>query len=233
MNVVWERIGHRGAPREFPGNTLRGFARAASLGCTMVECDARQAADGVIVLAHDAHVTDTTGATYAIAETTSATLRGLDLGAGEGVPTLAELANWAKGRCAVMADMKWAGNGVEEGVVAALHVLHGGAKVVAGAGPASRARFRALDPTLPLSLTLSDRIALAEGDALDTLLADLDTEAVTWHHALVTKERVAMLHQRDKKVYVWTVDDLPTMRRVLDCGADGLISNRPDLLQTL
>ncbi len=227
MATFWHKVGHRGTPREFPANTMRSFQRAVEHGCTMLECDVRQAANGVLVLAHDPSVTDTDGKTYVVAETASDTLMQLDLGAGEGVPTLAELTHWARGRCAIMADMKCEGNGVEEGVVAALRPLDISAKVVPGAGSASRVQFRAIDPTLPLSLTLSDSDAqVVDKDNWEGLLASLDTPAVTWHHTLLNAERISQLHERNITVYAWTVDDLPTMRRLLSEGVDGIISNR-------
>src|SRR5579871_4338888 len=99
-SMGWLRVGHRGAPREFPGNTMRGFMRAVEYGCEMVECDVRQSGDGSLVLAHDPHVTDVTGKTYVLAEETAATLAAIDLGADQGVPALAELVAWASGRCA-------------------------------------------------------------------------------------------------------------------------------------
>jgi glycerophosphoryl diester phosphodiesterase len=234
MQSVWTRVGHRGAPREYPGNTLSGFARAVELGCGMVECDIRQAADGELVLAHDPHVTDIGGTTFVIAEHDSGFLAGLDLGAGEGVPTLRALVAQATGRYAIMADMKCEGGDVEARVVEALASLPPEAKLIPGAGSESRARFHALDPTLPLSLTLSAAEAplLADG-GLEQLLASIDTVAVTWQHPLLDAERVEALHSHGLKVYAWTVDDLPTMRRLLDAGVDGLISNRADLLQTL
>src|SRR5579884_2811133 len=179
MPENWEKIGHRGAPRAFPGNTIRSFQRAVELGCTMVECDVRRAADGVLVLAHDPDVSDRQGRRYRIAERSSADLRALDLGAGEGVPTLAELVAWAQGRCAIMADMKCEGDDVEELVTAGLSPLPPEAKVVPGAGEASRRRFRALDPALPLSLTL-DRLAPlpAETAEFEACVARIDTDAV-------------------------------------------------------
>ena len=97
MDSFWHKIGHRGAPREFPANTMRSFQRAVEHGCTMVECDVRQAADGVLVLAHDPQVRDKDGNTFIIAETANAELQQLDLGASQGVPLLEELAVWAAG----------------------------------------------------------------------------------------------------------------------------------------
>ena len=234
MTSFWHKIGHRGSPREFPANTMRSFQRALEHGCTMVECDIRQAADGVLVLAHDLQVTDVHDSTFVITETPSAELQNLNLGANEGVPLLEELVTWAAGRCAIMADMKCEGNGVEEGVIAALRPLNTSAKVVPGAGSTSRAHFREIDPALPLSLTLShDDAQLVEPENWPILLANLDTSIVTWHHSLLNTERISQLHEQNITVYAWTVDDLPTMRRLLEEGVDGIISNRADLLASL
>ena len=61
----------------------------------------------------------------------------------------------------------------------------------------------------------------------------IDTDAVTFAYPLLTGERVASLHGRGLRVFAWTVDDLPTMRSLLEMGVDGLISNRADLLAAL
>jgi len=226
-----ERVGHRGAPRVFPANTMRSFQHAIELGCTMVECDIRQAADGLLVLAHDPHVRAADGTVYEIGRYTSADLAALDLGAGEGVPLLTDLVSWAQGHCRVMADMKCEGNGVEAMVAEALSPLSPADKIVPGAGAASRERFRASDPTLPLSFSLGghhpdDMTA----EQFETYLATLTTDAVTWQYPLLTAERIAALHARDLQVFAWTVDDTESMRRLLSYGVDGIISNRADLL---
>jgi glycerophosphoryl diester phosphodiesterase len=235
MAKSWIKIGHRGAPREFPANTMQSFRRAVELGCDMVECDVRQARDGVLVLAHDAHVTEREGRSYRIAEQTGETLKNLDLGAGEGVPTLRELALWAQGRCAVMADMKCEGDGVEQQVADALAPLPPEAKIVPGAGAESRRVFRAYAPDLPLSLSLNHwegnlLLAGLAGFGFARMLAQIDTQAVTWEHPLLTAERIAALQKRGLRVYAWTVDDPDIMRRLITDGVDGIISNRPDLM---
>lgn len=230
----WRKVGHRGAPREFPANTMRSFARAVELGCDMVECDVRPATDGVLMLAHDPHVTDIEGRQYEIGQQTSATLQALDLGAGEGVPTLPQLVAWAQSRCAVMADMKCEGEALEAAVVAALAPLPPAHKIVPGAGATSRRRLRALDPTLPLALSLGPE-AQGElaGTGFETLLKNLDTGAVSWHHTLLDATRIATLRAQGRGVYAWTVDDLAIMERLIAAGVDGIISNRADLLQAL
>jgi glycerophosphoryl diester phosphodiesterase len=49
----------------------------------------------------------------------------------------------------------------------------------------------------------------------------------------VTKEMVEHAHAYGIKVIPWTVDDVPTMAKLLDDGVDGLITDYPDRLRTL
>lgn len=227
MPRAFAAVGHRGAPRVAPGNTLPSFEAAVALGCDWVECDCRAASDGIIVLAHDAVVTDRQGRSFRIDAHTAEELARLDLGGGAGVPTLAELAAWAKGRCAVMADVKSAGFEAEIG--AALAPLAPERKLVPGADAEGRRRFRARFPDLPLSLSVD---ATHEAELL-AVWDDIDTDAVTLAYPLITTARVADLHRRRIRVFAWTVDDRDTMRSLLRSGVDGLISNRADLLTAL
>ncbi len=48
----------------------------------------------------------------------------------------------------------------------------------------------------------------------------------------VTPERIAAFHQAGKTCAVWTVDDPAAMRHCVECGADAVISNKPDLLRS-
>lgn len=227
------RVGHRGAPREFPANTMKSFARAVERGCQMVECDVRLSSDGALMLAHDPHVIDKDGRRWDVGAHTRDALRGFDLGAGEGVPTLEELVTFSRERgCALMADMKCEGSGVEEKVAAALSPLPRESKIVPGAPEDSRKRFRAIDPTLPLSFSCGAFPPLSDAQFAEMLPA-IDTDAVTWEHPLLTAERIAALHERGLRVFAWTVDDPAVMRRLVTDGVDGIISNRADLLENL
>jgi glycerophosphoryl diester phosphodiesterase len=222
------RVGHRGAGR--PQNTLAAFERALAIGVDMVETDLRLSRDGVLVLAHDAEIHGETGRELVVAEHDLATLRSLDLGGGERIATLTEALARVRDRCAIMIDLK--GEGFEAALVEAIHAsaLPYEQIVVPGGSDRSRAALRRLDAQIPLSLSLD-----AEEDARITpeFIAGLDTDAVTWEHPLVTAERVTRLHDRGLFVYAWTVDDLATMRRVIEAGVDGVITNRSELFAQL
>ncbi|WP_406036528.1 glycerophosphodiester phosphodiesterase family protein [Micromonospora sp. NBC_00898] len=49
----------------------------------------------------------------------------------------------------------------------------------------------------------------------------------------VTKEMVTRAHRNGIKVIPWTVDDVPTMTKLIDDGVDGLITDYPDRLRGL
>jgi glycerophosphoryl diester phosphodiesterase len=49
----------------------------------------------------------------------------------------------------------------------------------------------------------------------------------------VDANKVREAHSLGLKVLVWTINDAPTMGRLLDLGVDGLITDRPDIAQTV
>jgi glycerophosphoryl diester phosphodiesterase len=52
------------------------------------------------------------------------------------------------------------------------------------------------------------------------------------HHWVVSPAVVARAHARGAAVFAWTVDDQPTLRRVLAARVDGVITNDPRIFET-
>jgi len=48
-------------------------------------------------------------------------------------------------------------------------------------------------------------------------------------HLSMTPRTIAAFHAADVEVHAWTINDEPTMERLLDLGVDGLVSDRSDL----
>jgi len=220
-------VGHRGAPYLAPpGNTLASLCRAIEAGAGMLEVDVRCTRDDVLILDHDSvHLLD--GAEVALRDRSLSQWRLHGGDWGDTLTTLDEAFDLARQeRVGLMLDFKEPGT--ENMLARAIrrHNFPREALLVAGAGEASRRILRGLDPRIPLSLTLD----MDQGDLITpaSLLA-LDTEAVTWHHRLLTPALVEVLHRRDILVYAWTVDLSEDVRRMRDvCKVDGLITNSPD-----
>jgi len=90
-------IGHRGAAKAAPENTLAGMREAKRQGAAWVEFDAKLTSDNHVILLHDDLVDRTTNGKGAAAQLTFAEIRALDAGswlapafAGTRVPTLEE-----------------------------------------------------------------------------------------------------------------------------------------------
>jgi glycerophosphoryl diester phosphodiesterase len=63
-------VAHRGASGLAPENTALSFQKAMELGVDMIETDCRVTKDGVVVLVHDAHLTDPAGNRLTVAGST-------------------------------------------------------------------------------------------------------------------------------------------------------------------
>lgn len=225
-------VAHRGAPFLVPpGNTLASLRRAVEAGAQMLEVDVRRTRDDVLILDHESvHLLD--GEEVPLRDRSFHQWRRNGGEWGEALTTLDEtFALATEAGVGLMLDFKEPG---AETLVART-IRHSGfsldSLLVAGAGDTSRRILRSLDPRIPLSLTLDvDQKHLIT----PALLLGLDTEAVTWHHRLLTPELVDILHRRDKMVYAWTVDLSEDMRRMHHvCKVDGIITNSPDMLRNV
>jgi glycerophosphoryl diester phosphodiesterase len=90
-------LGHRGAPREAPENTLASLRRALAIGLDGIEYDVRACRGGELVLLHDATLERTTDHTGPLSARTVPELYGIDAGgwfakrfSGEHLPLLDE-----------------------------------------------------------------------------------------------------------------------------------------------
>jgi glycerophosphoryl diester phosphodiesterase len=120
-------VGHRGASALAPENTLAAFARAAEDGADVVELDVHLASDGSVVVLHDRCLRRTTDGWGWVDRKSLADLKALDAGrwfdaefAGEPIPTLAEVLDWAREQrppMRLMIEFKGGSKYLERGLV--------------------------------------------------------------------------------------------------------------------
>lgn len=67
--------------------------------------------------------------------------------------------------------------------------------------------------------------------AVGTLPEFVDIAAPAAQFLLAHPAFPALVHERGIEVHTYTVDDEPTMDRLLDLGVDGIFTNRPDVLR--
>jgi len=253
-------LAHGGGQGLWPDNTLMAFEGSAALGADVLELDVRRDADGVFRVIHDATVDRTTDGTGAVAELPGSLIEARDAGyrwtpdgpsldapeaeyryrdAGATVPTLAAVL----GRFPDMAVNVEIKETVEDAGLALCSVLEStgskGRVMVASFNSAPIKAFRRACPGVATSatrdeVTLFFVLATARVSAVYTPpFAALQVPVTQGNITVVTPHFVAAAHARGVRVEVWTIDERAEMKRLLDMGVDGVITDRPDRALTL
>lgn len=242
-------VAHRGASAHAPENTLSAVRLGIARDADLVELDVQRSKDGALVLVHDTTLTRTTNvqqlfpdrAPWLVGDFTHEEILRLDAGswkspnfAGEKVPTLAEAIEvlWPS-RAGLLLELKAATlyPGIVPEVAYAMQDIRGYVEsataarrlVVQSFCHTAMNDYKALEPSVPVGLL---------GTPTRAQLPELATWAdqINPSHHTVDAAYVAAVHRTGMACMVWTVDRVPAMRRALDMGVDGVITNRPDVL---
>lgn len=216
-------------------NSVVAFRRAVQEGYRYLETDVHVTADGVLIAFHDVLLDRVTDAKGYVADLTFDEVRRARIGGRERIPTMAELlAACPTARFNI--DPK-----TDAAVGPLLDLLHSADamdRVCVGAFSDSRlASLRgAAGARLATSLGPRQVLALAARAALRLRGRVVGSVAAQVPIAygrfpVVTPRFIQTCHQAGLEVHVWTIDDPCQMRRLLDLGVDGIMTDRPDLLR--
>lgn len=231
-------IAHRGASSYAPENTFAAFDRALELGVNHVELDVHFSRDGHIVVIHDDTLDRTTDAVGAVADRTLSELRSLDAGswfgseyAGERIRSLAEIFEEYKGRLHFHVEIKARAEGLASRT----------ADMVRAHGMTEDVTFTSfwkpwLEETRKYAPELATGWLVPLGpraewdDSIIEQALELGLDQVCPRADITTTELVSTLHRHGFVVRCQGVYSEELMRRVVDCGADGMTVNFPDKL---
>lgn len=241
-------IAHRGGAGLYPENTLFAFERAHTCWqVDMLELDVQASADGHCVVIHDETVERTTDGSGAVARMTLAELRTLDAGyrftpdggrtypfRGRGVtiPTIQEVLRAVP---AMRLTVEVKAGGAQRPLFDAIQACDAGARVIAaGAFEADRTLFGGWQGALSASTEQGRRFYAAHRLWLARLArfgAHVAQSPEVWRgRRIVTPRFIRDVHRAGAHLHVWTVNEPADMERLLDWGADGLLTDRPDRL---
>ncbi len=235
---------HRGGAAYPPNvgreNTRHAFAEAVALGYRYLETDVHATVDGGLLAFHDPLLDRVTTGSGALAERTAAELAEVRIGGRDPIPTFAELLEaFPAARFNVDAKADAAVDLLVETVQA--HDAYDRV-CVSSFSPARLHRLRRRLGTRVPTAASSRGVALHRFAPWLTRVLDSPAPAlqVPTHTRLgrrsvriTTPGLVRAAHRRGKQVHVWTVDDQPTIERLLDLGVDGIFTDRPDVLRSV
>jgi glycerophosphoryl diester phosphodiesterase len=231
-------LAHRGAMVYAPENTMTAFELALEQGAHGFELDVKLSADGEIVVFHDATVERTTNGQGRVSQLDLAALRELDAGSffseefrGEKIPTLAEAFETFGNRAffnVELTNYTTRRDGLADKVCELVEQFGFQDRVLFSSFlPSNLKRTRSLLPDTPRGL-------LALGGWLGLWSRSFgftfgDYQAL--HPGLrdVTPRQIARVHRLKRNVYVWTVNAAEDIRRLINWGVDGILTDDPKL----
>ncbi len=223
-------IAHRGASGQAPENTMAAFEKAVADSTDWIELDVQENADGVVIVQHDSDFKRVGRDDLKVWNATNEELRDLDVGSWFGpefsdqrVPTLRHVLERAKGHVNVLIELKYYGHDeqLESKVV----------EIVEQTG---------MEPHIMLMSLKREQLSKAAAlrpdwtrGLLNTVsigdLTRLDLNFLALNATAASLSQIRRAHERDMKVYVWTVDDPVQLSVMMSRGVDGVITDRPDV----
>jgi glycerophosphoryl diester phosphodiesterase len=235
---VWV-VAHRGASGHAPENTMAAFQSAVAMGARFIETDLQLTRDARVIAIHDSTLDRTTNGHGQVHSHTLEEIRALDAGAwfgsratvsyaGERVPILDEILSYSRDHdinfyLEIKAGSAW---GLEHAVVAAVRNAEASARVVIlSFDPSTLDSVYRLDETMMTGF-------LCEHPSNDLVerAVRVGARQLAPRGDLITPALVKKAHEAGLQVVAWTINEPEQMRRLMDAGVNGIMTDYPDLL---
>lgn len=247
-------MAHRGGGGLWPENTMYAFERAVAMGVDALETDIHATADGEIVVMHDDRLERLTDGAGPIKNHTLAELKKLDAGywwtndggktypyrgMGITIPTLEELFAAFPG-VRINIDIKQDHPSIVTPFVRLLQKYDRLDSVMVGSFHFGQLTlFR---NALPQAATAAGDLEVLSFYGLSRLalsaayLPRADAFQIPECYGrmrIITPRFIRDAHAHNMHVHVWTVNEVADMRRLIDWGVDGIITDYPDRLLSI
>ncbi|MGN0436101.1 MAG: glycerophosphodiester phosphodiesterase family protein [Wujia sp.] len=222
---------HRGDSEHAPENTMEAIRLAVENQADIVEIDVRQTRDGVYIITHDESLKRTTGIDVKTGNVDYAFIKTLSVGAdesreyaGEAIPTLAEVLEYANEEDVFLnIELKTAKTDREDYVEGVLQLIeeyeYADKCVVASSDYKVVSKVKEINSDIKTVYI----VMMAIGDIGN--FEDADVYSVRSNY--IDASMVKSAHRNGKEIYAWTVDDEEQIKRLLLIGVDSIITNNP------
>jgi glycerophosphoryl diester phosphodiesterase len=227
---------HRGGAAHHPENTWAAFEHAVRLGYAYLETDTHATADGKLIAFHDSQLHRVTDRRGQVGKLTWQEISAARINGTESIPLLEDLlGTFPELRFNI--DLKGPGsieplNGVLRRTGAWERVC-----VTSFSGQRLLAAQRSLDQPICLAVTpaaiAAVRYAGFPGKALARRLARSGAQCAQVPRRIATRDFIRRTHELGLDVHVWTLNTRADIERVLDLGADGVMTDNVVLLRDI
>lgn len=236
-------IAHRGASAYAPENTLSAFEKAIQMGTLIIETDVHQTKDSVIVIMHDLSVDRTTDGKGMIKDLSAREFKTLRVENNKQVldehpPTLEEAIRLINGRCKLLIELKKGGDyypNIEKHIVDLLkkYNAHTWVYTIHSFDKQALINVAKRDSNINLQKLIVFKFPLVSFNFDKQFTKDdfASWQGVNVYYRFCTRRVIKKIHRLGKTVYVWTVNKPRQARKFTRRGVDGIITNKPDILQ--
>jgi glycerophosphoryl diester phosphodiesterase len=212
-------IAHRGASFYEPENTLRSLRKAIEMDADYVEVDVRLSADDKLVVIHDGKVDRTTNGRGLVKDMDLSSLKELDAGFGENIPTLDEVMNLVKDKIKLIIEIKVLE--IEEQLVRAVQNSGIEEVIITSFYHQAVKNIKNLDENIKTGIIFACQPINPEILALDA-----SSDVMFPKYKFLNRKMVKKAHDNKLSIYPWTVDDPNKMEELYLLDVDGIVTNK-------
>tara|TARA_R110002012_G_scaffold50790_6_gene131329 strand:+ start:5814 stop:6566 length:753 start_codon:yes stop_codon:yes gene_type:complete len=220
-------IGHRGAMGHETENTLASVQKAMELGVDMIEIDVFNISSGETVVFHDEKVDRLANSTGNIEEYNIVQVRQLTLQGGHKIPMLQDVLKLMNNEVALNIELKGGGTANRVNHIVNYYIEREGWSlenfVISSFKWDELRAIRDINKDIKIAV-------LTEKDPLEAIevAKELNAVAINPHFKALTRENTAKIQSEGFKVYTWTVNEPEDIKRMIEFGVDGIITNYPE-----
>jgi glycerophosphoryl diester phosphodiesterase len=243
---------HRGASKELPENTLPAFRRAVELGADYIETDIRFTKDERFAVIHDESISRSTNGSGKVADYAMDELKEFDAGyyftndsgktypyRGKGIRLLSLddlFEAFPKQKFDI--DIKDKNTYQIKRLAGIIDKFNAYDRVIVASKYYNNLKaMRKICPQVTTAFSIYETLGLYALYKSGFLFLDipfkgsiLQIPEMYGQFKLVTRSFIKALHEKGIELHVWTVNNEDDMRRLIEIGVDGIMSDDPALL---
>ncbi|MEG2362906.1 MAG: glycerophosphodiester phosphodiesterase family protein [Terrisporobacter sp.] len=222
---------HRGSSLYYPENTLKSIEVAINENADYVEIDVRTTKDNEVVLFHDSNLKKIDGSNRSIKDMTLEEVKTVDNGyykneifKDEKIPTLEEVFTIFKGKTKFNIELKVIDKEdiLPNQVSELIKKYNMNSDVVVSCFDKDIIKqYKVNNPNTKTGLITSNKVKD---------INDISSDFISLKYNLLTETLVHELHDCNKEIHVWTVNDKEKIINAINLGVDNIITDNASLV---
>jgi glycerophosphoryl diester phosphodiesterase len=233
---------HRGASSHAPENTLAAFRLAAEQGAAAIELDVQLTADQEVVVFHDSTLSRTTDGHGKVSDFKLTELQRLNAGINYGpafqnerIPTLRDVFENLPETLFINIELKNLSTICDSLPVKTANLIKKFQAqqrvLISSFNPIALHSFRRQIPEVPRGQLLYNQLTIKFHELLPILTSGI--QSIHLPYRALTRNVVRTFHDRDLKVFVYTLNHPQDIIDAIEAGVDGFFTDDPGIASQL